>query len=1027
MNKSKKRWLTVLGIVLLIGLIIIALVLGWFSRRGKAFDSRPLVLIISPRNYDQHETGEGILVQATAREENGLSRMEVWVNDVLVEAIDAELDGATNMELLSYWVPTSAGKQKIIVRATSSDGVDGQGMVEVYTTTSTDDGTGVYIVEEGDTLASIADEHGSSTDELEDMNPGLGADGPAPGDGLIVPDSEPPGDGGLPPAGDGGDPPSIDPGPPLVDFPISIVEMVRLNTDGMANLRLEVTALRTWEEYGRLHCYVGIGGLLPQWYPDRDRNQGTDEYFENLGRGWWDTEATMQGDDAPVIQWPADQPLPASIFCVGTNGGTEAVELEKLELNIPPEQWNGIKYPVIVDGLGGRLLVETRVSQGTSAIPIRLDPSMTVPTNVRADEEDGRLEWEYYPEADELPIDGFRIYVDGTLQWAVSADTWFSRIPAEWFDPPCGETYSLSVTAFRVEGVDWPESYHARVETEQTDCTRQVEVTFVTLETFHLGGDGDYEERGGDVGPAYGIFGANRARLTFDQGRERRGWGGLDRPDGLSHNSSYNLIELAASGQWQFSSPEPMIIAEVPADGILRVSAGIMDRDTGRCRYEGDRGCDDRLCSGTHPPITFDELIATNGEILRSEIISRNGRCRFEFEYRLVDAEASTEAGSEGIPPLPWLHYIDLDVDPISGETAVELQNIGTGEWAGFPLTLELLTPDGVSLGQTTFYDAEIPVDGYETFTIPAVSEEPIFDVCVFIDPEDEVVEFYERAGGALVHYPLCSGLTDLRIESVSYEIRDGNWLDVTVENIGDDDLENRVVAFEIRFLDSPSTITDRFFTVPQFIPAGETRVISLGPLEDWVRPTMAWGYDLEINPDMIIAERSYENNSYSVGEGTRLAIHISKIHVPYDHRDEFSVDIKFYIGSLSGGTRYRQVVDWNIRDDFHWSFCSESTDICTHFYGIEGDYTQPWFDINSDETLIAEITFRQPDTSWERGTETRIYYAPHWGAGDINRHTGSCKTDSLTPEGVNTIGHRYEWDVQFKFCRENYREDPGD
>jgi len=1026
MDKSKKRWLIVLGIVLLIGLIVIVLTLGWFARRGKAFESRPLVLIISPDNYDQYQTGEGILIQATAREENGLSRMEVWINDSLVEAIDAEVEETTNLELLSYWVPTSAGKQKIIVRATSSDGVDGQGMVEIYTLASEDDGNGIYSVEDGDTLASIAEEHGSSPDELEDLNPGLGADGLSPGDELIVPDTEPAGDGGLPPDGDGGDPPPVDPGPPLIDFPISIVEMIRLNTEEMATLRVEVTALRTWEEYGRLHCYVGLADSLPQWYPDRDRNQGTDEYFENLGRGWWDTEATLQGDAAPVIQWPTDQPLPASIYCIGTNGGTEAVELEKLELNIPPEQWNGIKYPVIVDGLGGRLLVETRVSQGTTAIPIRLDPSMTVPTNVRADEEDGRLEWEYYPEPDELPIDGFRIYVDGTLQWAVSADVWFSRIPAEWFEPPCGETYSLSVTAFRVEGDDWPESYHARVETEQTECTRQVEVTFITLETFNLGGDGNYEERDGDVGPAYGGFGANRARLSFDQGREYRGSGQLGTPEGLSHHSSYDLIALAAAGRWQFSSPVPMLVAEVPADGILRISAGIMDRDSGRCRYEGDRGCDDRLCSGTHPPIPFDELIASNGEILRSEIISRNSRCRFEFEYRLVDAEAGPERGNEGIPPLPWLQYIDMDVDPISGDITVELQNTGTGEWAGFPLRIEIQSPDGALLSDYILEDIEIPVDGYETITLSSPGMEPIFDICIFLDPEDEVVEFYERAGGALVHYPICPGLPDLSIETASYELRDGGWLDVTVQNIGEDDLENRVIAFELRFPDRPVTMTDRFFTVPQNIPAGETRVISLR-LDDRVRANMPPGYDLEINPDRTIVERSYENNLFSVREGTRLAIHLNKIHVPYDHRDDFGVDINFFVGSLSGGTRYRQVVDWSIRGGFDWAFCSDSSDICTHSYGIDGEYNQLWFDINADETLIAEVTFRQPDTSWERGTETRIYYAPHWGAGDINSHTGSCRTDNLTPEGVNTIGHRYEWDVQLKFCRENYDEDPGD
>ena len=981
MDKNKKRWMIVLGVVFIIGLILIALVLGWFSRRGKAFDSRPRVLIVSPENNDKYQAGDGILVHATARENNGLARIELWVNDSLIDALDAEVS-TTNLSLLSTWVPTYEGRHQIIVRATSSDGIDGQSMIQIFTVGSGEDGSGVHTVEEGETLESIAEDHGSSAEELTDLNPGLGADGPAPGDDLIVPDTEPASDESPVPPGGDGEPPSTDPGPPLVDFPFSIVEMVRMGGEEMVNLRLEVTALKTWETYDRLHCYIGLAGGLPQWYPDRDRDQSTDESFEKLDGGWWNTEDTMQGNAAPVIRWPSNQPLQASIFCVGTTGGTEAVEMEQIELEIPRAQWNGLRYHFTVDGAGGKLLIETMVERGISPpspppppLPTP-DPDMTTPTNVRLNEDNRTLEWDYNPRADELPIDGFHIYLNGNLQFSVDEDTRISRLPVEWFEPPCGEPYTFSVTAYRIEGDDWPESYHASVDFAQEDCTRQVEVTFVSLETYHLGGDGRYEERGGDVGPAYGALAANRVGVTFDQGRERRGWGGLDRPDGLSHNRSYNLIELAAAGRWQFSNPEPMVVTEVPFDGLLRISAGIMDRDTGRCRYEGDNGCDDRICAGRHGPITFDELIASDGEIVHSEFTTRDGRCRFEVEYRLVENAPSGGIGNEGIPPLPWLHFIDLDVDPISGETAVEVQNIGTGEWAEFPLTIELQTPDGASLGQFTFDDVEIPVDGYETVSIPATTEVPIFDICVFIDPEDEVVEFYERAGGALVHYPICPGLPDLRISNASYEVRDGNWLDVTVQNLGTDDIETRVLTFELRHPDRPVTITDRFFTVPQNIPAGGTQVISLGPLEDRVRPNMGLGYDLEVNPDGTLAEVSYENNLFSVREGTRVAIHLTEITVPYDRGDEFGVDINFYIGSLSGHTRYRQTVDWSIRD-IDWDNCRESRDVCNRYYGIDIDYSQLWFDIRGDETLIAEVTFRQPDTGWElkHGSTT-----PHTG-----------------------------------------------
>ena len=1024
MEKSKKRWLIVLGIVLLIGLIIIALGFGWFSRRGKAFDSRPLVLIISPENSDLFQAGDGIIVHATARENNGLARMELWVNDSLIDAVDAESQETTNLVLLSSWVPTFKGKHQIIVRATSSDGIDGQAMILVFTGDSEEGGAGIHTVEEGESLESIAEDLGISEEELEDLNPGLAPDGPAAGDDLIVPDTEAPAEESPAPGGGSGEPPSIDPGPPLVDSPFSIFWMTEMMGDDMVDLRLSVTALRTWEEYGSLHCYVGLGDGLPQWYPDRDHNHATDETFESIGSGWWNTEDTMQGSAAPVIHWPADQSLSANIFCVGTNGGTEAVEFERIDLEIPPAQWNGLRYHVTVNGAGGRLLVETQVDRGVFSTPVPPpppppDPGMTVPTDVWINKEDRTLEWAYSPRADELPIDGFIIYLNGTMQWIENEDTRESRLPVEWLEPPCGEPHIFGVAAFRYEGIDWIESYPGNVEIAQEDCTRLVEVTFLTLQTFNLGGDGSYEDRHGDVGPAYGSFVANRVALRFDHGHEGRG---LDMPDGLRHNTTYDLYERVSDRGWHFSSDIPTVMTEVPLGGFLRVGAAIMDRDTGRCREEGDRGCNDQICRGGHPSISFEELIEAEGELFRSEFITREGRCRVEFQYRIIP---SGEPGiaSVDLDPLPWLYFIDLDVDPGTGETAVEIQNTGTAEWAEHPLTVELQTPDGAPLGQFTFEDIGIPVMEYETVILPATSEEPIFDVCVVLDPDDEVLELGESTE-TLRHTPICPGLPDLSIDFVSYEVRGGNWLDVTVQNLGDDDLENRVIAFELRHPDRPVTITDRFFTVPQNIPAGETRVISLGPLEDRVRMNMLVGYDLEVNPDSTIAEVSYENNVFSVSEGTRLAIHLNKIHVPYDHRDDFGVDINFFVGSLSGGTRYRQVVDWSIRGGFYWAFCSDSSDICTHSYGIDGEYNQYWFDINADETLIAEVTFRQPDTSWERGTETRIYYAPHWGAGDINSHTGSCRTDNLTPEGVNTIGHRYEWDVQLKFCRENYGEE---
>ncbi len=173
MDKSKKRWLIVLGIVLLIGLIILALFLGWFSRRGRAFDSRPLVLIQEPGYDDNFQVGDGVIIHATATEDNGLTRIELWINDVLIDALDAEEPAPTNLALLSSWIPTYEGETQIIVRAISNDDIPGQSSIRINVV-SMEESSAVHLVEEEETLESIADEYGSSPEELEELNPGMG-------------------------------------------------------------------------------------------------------------------------------------------------------------------------------------------------------------------------------------------------------------------------------------------------------------------------------------------------------------------------------------------------------------------------------------------------------------------------------------------------------------------------------------------------------------------------------------------------------------------------------------------------------------------------------------------------------------------------------------------------------------------------------------------------------------------------------------------------------------------------------------
>ncbi|MFN2281564.1 MAG: LysM peptidoglycan-binding domain-containing protein, partial [Anaerolineales bacterium] len=648
MEKNKKSWWILLGVLVVIALVLGGIILARGLMNRKAFNARPLVLIHQPLMMDSYQVGEGILIHATAREDQGLARMEVWANDQLVKAVDAEKPWPANLAISAYWIPDFEGKPQIVVRAISAASSAGQSTVQI-TVVQAENLT--HVVSEGESLASIAADYGITPERLLDLNQGLEGDEPEEGEELIIPGggSEPP----SPPAAaeDDGDPPPLEGEVPLLGYAFPLLDIFA-SDPGNLTLRLEVPILRTWEEYDGLHCYVSLGDSLPQWYPDRDNEQATDEYFNPLDHGWWNTGGTLVGDSAPIISWPGDQPLTISFACVGVRGGTEALELGQIDLEIGPEEWDGSTVYHESDGEGGHLLLVTKITQLSGDprnTPKYPDPDLPGPTNVRLNEEEGTLEWDYVPVEDE-PIDGFRIYLNGTLQWSVDADARSTRLPPEWFRPPCAWIYTFGVTSYRIEFPDGPESDPpAEVDLEQPreGCMRLMRVTFLELQTFDLGEDGSHERRHGDVGPAYGTFYANEARVSFDQGYEGSG---LDMPEGLRHNTTYDLAVVSGDPAWQFDGPNS-IVSEVPFEGELQLGYVIMDRDNNP---------DDQLCDGFAYPIrdAYGQLDGYHQATMTSE----NGRCRVTFEYEPTEDSPVGER-YVGAEPLPWIDLAGFYVD----------------------------------------------------------------------------------------------------------------------------------------------------------------------------------------------------------------------------------------------------------------------------------------------------------------------------------------------------------------------------
>ena len=1017
MNKTSKRKWIGLGILIAVVLLLVVVLLGWYRQRQLAFNARPLVLIQAPTNNKIIEVGEMVSVQATAREDQGLQRVELWADGQLVDALDAGETTPGQMTLVSHWTPTSTGPHVLIVRALSSDDIPGQSSIRVLAREGESDTADTHIIQEGETLASIAAEYGINPEELEEANPDLGEGGLSPGGGLTIPDGEP-ASGEEESPGEGGDPPHPEGEPPLLELLGYFGVLERFGPDPEdIPLQVEITSLRTWNPYQRLHCYLSLAGSLPQWYPDQDGDQATDESFTPLDNGWWEPGPGLVGDGAPLISWPEDQALPVSLSCVGvTAGGTDAVELGSADFSLEPGEWNGVEQVLNIDESGGNLLITFRVSRLESTprgVPMYLDPEMTAPSNLHLDDRRRELKWEYLPEEDEEPIDGFRVYLNGNLQWVEPADARESGIPYEWFNPPCGSSYNFAVTAFRIGYPDGPESYPGITILNQPleDCQREIQITFLTLETFDLGGDGRHEDRHGDIGPVYGSFFANEKQITFDAGREGPG---LDMPNGLTHHTTYDLAAMSADSSWHFSGMNGTIV-EIPPGGSFEFGYQLMDRDTGRCRDADDRGCNDLICEGFSVRID-DNNIGELDRFHEGTLTSDNERCR--VPYRWGPAFGSpVGTGLENDEPLPWLQLTDFNISEMTGEVEITLRNTWTATWPWKDLEIELLTREGDSLGLYTWPEFVLEPGQETTLTHPEMVLDAPYDACVLIDPHDAVLEGPERTG-AMFHQPICPSLPDLIITDVHYLPELGGHLRATIQNNGRGALENRsVTVMTTRPDGSQLGVEGTFF--PVNLEPGESLIFDMGNA-GLFRENMRGGYQVIVNPAGTFREENYHNNTYQIAEANRLEVYWLLIDAPYGVRNSVEYDLDAFV--ISGSDR-QQVVNWSINQDIDWGSCFRPYHCVLHY--DEYEYDSDWIEIYGDQAFEVIITVSHPGTLTRSYTLSDVYGPPTWGAGPQFNY--GCRSHTAIEGGRHDWVFDYSggeaWSTTFNLCLENAGE----
>jgi hypothetical protein len=932
MKKSRTVPIAILALALLCCVAVSGGYALYSARGRRAMEERPLVLIHTPVNRKRVPLGEGVPIHATARARGGVSQTELWVDGAFVSVQKASVEGGVSpLVLVSSWKPATLGEHVVVVRAISAGGVAGQASIVVEAT-------------EDEVAQAPANEASGDGEEA----PGEESpEGEAPGE-------EPPEEEaffdvvlleGLP-DGVGGPPAPIVPAPGADLLALEVIfagegQVVAHteSSDEPVGLRIEILALQAEGAYEKLHCYLSVGEREPLWHPDTDGNQDTEESFASLGGGAWDVAEHLAGGRAPLTSWPGDQPLPIDVACVGiAEGGTNAVELGRIEVSAEPVVWDGIVRRLESAGGEGAFVLEYRIGrmETSPGFPTKdPDPSMTSPENL-ALHRDGILRWDYNPRTDppEEPIDGFRVYLNDTFQWVMPPDAREMLLPSQWLHPPCGDEYRFTVTAYR--GAECPtncsESLHSNERTIEggeigdPECGRQVIVDFYTLTTGDdLGGDGSTDP--GDVGPIYGWLYANDQEIFFDGRCVRGGRGTRNCAEvGLVENAEYDVA-------WSFTvlaGLSSRLVVFVPDGEHLAVAFNITDADSGR------NARDDLVCTGEY---TLPALAAVESVLDTSSPSGAfRDRCRMTYSVQFADGSSVIESGDS--LPLPLLQVEEVRVNASAGEMWVRVRNIGNADWR-HDLTVGLTPrqPGGVSgNGDCLLPDVFIPVGGEEELLLPAncTPERPM-DFCVTLDPENAVTELGEETG-ATRHTPYCPPLPDLVIDDVMYDSGRQKLL-VLIRNVGDGELWNGDLDLLVRFPGGDEIQAQPAWWEGVTMRPGDPGLVEWPPpgAEPAIdRDRLQEGYTVALDPGNDIPESDDDNNTFGVAVGVWLRVMWDTIQAPRDHRDHIAYWFKVDVFSTSGT---RHVADWAVEDiDWDDPFSLYDTD---------------WFYVAGDETVM--------------------------------------------------------------------------
>jgi hypothetical protein len=188
------KWIVVavssLAALALLGLCAFAvLYLGQQEQADTAL-AGPTVLVTEPATGALVPAGSTVLVSATASGFEPIIRVELWMDGELKETeVSDQAEGL--LPFYAHFSPAiSEGPHFLSVRAVDTAGLVGQSLQVGVTGAQEIGPSPVFLavtVEEGETLADIATAYDTEPETLQDLNPELGGQEPAPGTIVKVP------------------------------------------------------------------------------------------------------------------------------------------------------------------------------------------------------------------------------------------------------------------------------------------------------------------------------------------------------------------------------------------------------------------------------------------------------------------------------------------------------------------------------------------------------------------------------------------------------------------------------------------------------------------------------------------------------------------------------------------------------------------------------------------------------------------------------------------------------------------------